>query len=353
MRLPALTRNCPPTLARFGSEKELRALLHEMLEVGLLPIADVVLNHRCATKRGREGKWNRYDGIPMAWDESAITRNNPEWAGTGAWSTGEEFSVAPNIDHTNERVRADLTKYLQWLNTDVGFRGMRLDFVKGYAANYASDYISAFGAEFAVGELWTTLGYRDGALEYDQGAHRQATVDWIDATRGKATAFDFTTKGILQEACARGEWWRLRDGSGRPPGVVGLWPSRAVTFIDNHDTGSTQAHWPFPAERVTQGYAYVLTHPGTPSVLWDHLFEWGEDTGRAVRQLVGARRAAGVTSRSKVRIHVADANNYAATVGSRLTVRLGAGGWAPPGDTWQYACSGGHNQGHWCVWLRK
>lgn len=24
---------------------------------------------------------------------------------------------------------------------------------------------------------------------------------------------------------------------GRPPGVLGLWPSRAVTFLENHDTG--------------------------------------------------------------------------------------------------------------------
>lgn len=42
-----------------------------------------------------------------------------------------------------------------------------------------------------------------------------------------------------QEA-VKGEFWRLRDSKGKPPGVLGWWPSRAVTFIDNHDTGSTQ-----------------------------------------------------------------------------------------------------------------
>ena len=36
----------------------------------------------------------------------------------------------------------------------------------------------------------------------------------------------------------RGEYWRLCDNQGRPPGVLGMWPSRAVTFIDNHDTGT-------------------------------------------------------------------------------------------------------------------
>lgn len=38
----------------------------------------------------------------------------------------------------------------------------------------------------------------------------------------------------------KGQYWRLCDSQGKPPGVMGWWPSRAVTFLDNHDTGSTQ-----------------------------------------------------------------------------------------------------------------
>ena len=49
---------------------------------------------------------------------------------------------------------------------------------------------------------------------------------------------------------------------GKAPGLVGWWPAKAVTFIENHDTGSTQQHWPFPSEYVGTGYAYLLTHPG-------------------------------------------------------------------------------------------
>ena len=44
--------------------------------------------------------------------------------------------------------------------------------------------------------------------------------------------------GILQEAMGRGEYWRLIDSQGRPPGLLGMWPSRAVSFIENHDTGA-------------------------------------------------------------------------------------------------------------------
>lgn len=99
-------------------------------------------------------------------------------------------------------------------------------------------------------------------------AHRQRTINWCDSTGGTAAAFDFTTKGILQEAVARREYWRLSDSQGRPPGVIGMWPSRGITFIDNHDTGSTLNHWPFPSRHLTEGYTYILTHPGASCLMY-------------------------------------------------------------------------------------
>jgi hypothetical protein len=41
------------------------------------------------------------------------------------------------------------------------------------------------------------------------------------------------------------------------------------------DTGSTLNHWPFPSHRLQEGYAYILTHPGTPCVFYDHLYQEG------------------------------------------------------------------------------
>ena len=32
------------------------------------------------------------------------------------------------------------------------------------------------------------------------------------------------------------QYWRLRDNSGKPPGLLGWWPTRATVFIKNHDT---------------------------------------------------------------------------------------------------------------------
>ena len=137
-------------------------------------------------------------------------------------------------------------------------------------AAVAAAYINGTAPSLAVAEIWGDTAYgRDGRPEYDQDAHRQALVDWVDAVGGAASTaavFDFTTKGILN-AAVEGELWRLIDAQGKAPGVIGWWPAKAVTFVDNHDTGSTQAMWPFPSDKVMQGYAYILTHPGIPCIV--------------------------------------------------------------------------------------
>ena len=141
------------------------------------------------------------------------------------------------------------------LRTDVGFDGWRFDFAKGYSADVAKIYIDRSEASFAVAEIWTSLAYGgDGKPNLNQDQHRQELVNWVDKVGGKgpATTFDFTTKGILNVA-VEGELWRLRGTDGKAPGMIGWWPAKAVTFVDNHDTGSTQHMWPFPSDRVMQG----------------------------------------------------------------------------------------------------
>jgi alpha-amylase len=343
-----LPRDLSSLNSKYGDEQGLRGLIGTLRSKNILPVLDAVLNHRCATHRGAGEKWNKWEGCGfMDWGEWAVTNTQPDFAGQGGGATGDEFHGAPNIDHRNDKVQDSICKWMTWMMDDVGFGGVRFDFSKGYGGEFAGQYTRACMPEFAVGEYWDTLNYGEG-LEYDQDDHRQRIVNWIDETGGIATAFDFTTKGILQEACGKSEFWRLVDKKGRAPGVIGLWPGRAVTFLDNHDTGSTQSHWPFPSNKVGMGYAYILTHPGTPSVFWDHYFDWGDDLKKQIAGLLKTRDDAGIHSRSKLEIVAATDNLYAAHVGDRLAVKLG-GDWAPSGAGWEKAVSGDG----WCVWIKN
>lgn len=36
-------------------------------------MADIIINHCIGTTQGHEGKYDHYDGIPLPWDERAVT----------------------------------------------------------------------------------------------------------------------------------------------------------------------------------------------------------------------------------------------------------------------------------------
>ncbi|PON83485.1 Glycoside hydrolase [Trema orientale] len=335
----------------YGTEEELKYCIEEMHSQDLLALGDVVLNHRCAHKQSPNGVWNIFGG-KLAWGPEAIVCDDPNFQGRGNPSSGDVFHAAPNIDHSQDFVRRDIKEWLNWLRNDIGFDGWRLDFVRGFSGTYVKEYIEASNPAFAIGEYWDSLDYEQGNLCYNQDAHRQRIVNWINATGGTSSAFDVTTKGILHSAL-HNQYWRLIDPQGKPTGVMGWWPSRAVTFLENHDTGSTQGHWPFPRDKLAQGYAYILTHPGTPVIFYDHFYDFG--IRDIITELIEARRRAGIHCRSSVKIYHANNEGYVAQIGDTLVMKLGHFDWNPSKEnnldgSWQKFIDKGSD---YQLWLRQ
>lgn len=328
-----LPRELYDVSTNYGSQSQLQSCINNLHSNGVKVLADIVINHRVGTT-------NWADFTNPSWGCWAVTQND-EWGYNGgnpcgAYDTGENYSAARDIDHTNGTVRNDIIAWMNWLKNTVGFDGWRYDYVRGFNGYYNGLYNDATNPYFSVGELWDNLDLNN------VNAHRQQIVDWIDDTNGKSSAFDFTTKGVLQQA-VNGELWRLNIGGGAP-GVIGWWPARSVTFIDNHDTGSTQGYWPFPGGKVMQGYAYILTHPGVPCVFWDHFYDWGLHDD--IKDIIQVRKNNGIHSNSSLDIKVAQGNLYAAEIDGKVAMKIGSGNWSPSGSGWNLAASGNN----YAVW---
>ncbi|KAL5165308.1 Alpha-amylase 3, chloroplastic [Glycine soja] len=182
------------------------------------------------------------------------------------------------------------------MREEIGYDGWRLDFVRGFWGGYVKDYLEASEPYFAVGEYWDSLGYTYGEMDHNQDAHGQR---------------------ITLERC---EYWHLSDQKGKPP--------------ENHDTGSTQGHWRFPSRKEMQGYAYTLTHLGTPSVFYDHIFSHYKTE---IATLISIRKRNKIHCRSKRDV-------YAAIVNDKVAMKIGPGHFEPPSGSqrWSSALEGRH-----------
>jgi len=314
--------------SKYGTAAQLKDLIKELHGKGVKVLADVVLNHRVGYK-----DWA--DFTDPAWSPETITSDDEWGRGTGAKDTGKPAAFARDLDHTNPVIQSGFLEWMKWLRSDIGYDGWRYDFARGFDAKYLLLYNRANPPVFAVTEIWDDLDLKE------PDAHRQALKVWLDSVNGEIKVFDFTTKGLLQQAAGEEEYWRLADSSGNPSGLIGVRPADAVTFVDNHDTvlrGDGEKRWPFPPEKIMQGYAYILTHPGVPCVFWPDFFSPAHKA--EIIRLMKLRRVSGIDSVSAVSIIKAEKGLYAAIVGGKLALRLGLKTSWEPGPGWKAVADG-------------
>ena len=361
----------------YGDRALQRAMLEQLLRDGIEPVADIVINHRRGSTRCADFRNPNWGTETITADDEVFNKPGCETFKANQRGAPEEpvgeyapargraynYPAFPDIDHTNAGVRSDVIRYLLQLKS-MGYRGWRFDMVHGFHARWIGAYNRASKPTFCVGE-------------YDWGAHaEQRGWIWHSATAPgqfatSCSVFDFST------------FFSLRDNKGNQPGLYGsgsgigmvadhtdglAWKNKAVTFLENHDTGyrtnddgSAQPNHQFDSFsnnwEVEQGYAQILTHPGLPTVFWKHYFDWGSDLRNKIRALINARKVAGVDAGSTVFVqdNARSAGVYAARIiGTKgdLYVRIGGedAKWEPRNsgflDYREYAQGAG-----WKVWV--
>ncbi|MEL7003955.1 MAG: alpha-amylase family glycosyl hydrolase, partial [Bacteroidota bacterium] len=310
-----LPREINDVNSAYGTEAQLRTLINQYHGLGLKVLSDIVINHRVGTPDAvtfTNPSWPTFyitaddEGRNFVNFPVTFSINGDYVPGFALKADGSDgtFAAARDLDHRNPAVRAEIIKWMRFLKDDIGFDGWRYDFVHGYDPIYNKEYNDATNPYFAVGEL----------LE----SSRVQTNNWVNFTQQSSSAFDFNTKVSLQNAIRANNFSFLRDGNGRPSGMIGINPGKSVTFLDNHDTGAAQqccgSNYVFPGgeTNLRKGYAYILTHPGNPMVFWTHFFDSGLGVRNAITDLIAARKSVRLHSNSTISIDQARPDLYAA-----------------------------------------
>ncbi|RZS93450.1 starch-binding protein [Aquimarina brevivitae] len=330
----------------YGTESQLRNLINQYHDLGIKVLSDIVVNHRVGTNDAvtfTNPAWPTY--FITADDEGRNFVNYPvEFSINGDYVPGTTlkadgsngtYAAARDLDHQNPEVRQEIKNWMSFLKNDLGFDGWRYDFVHGYDPIYNKEYNDATDPYFAVGEL----------LE----SSRIQTNNWVNFTQQSSSAFDFNTKVSLQNAIRDNNLSYLRDGQGRPSGMIGINPGKSVTFLDNHDTGAAQqccgSNYVFPGgeTNLRKGYAYILTHPGNPMIFWTHFFDAGSGIQEAIKDLIAVRKSVRLHANSTINIVEARNDLYAAYIdgrSGRVAMKIGDANWSPNGNGWSLQTSG-------------
>ena len=345
----------------YGSFADHRALLEELLAHGIEPMADLVLNHRSGSRRWADFRNPEWGTWAITRGDECFSNPHSEVAGTPAKERGaaEEkprgydqgyhqganyaYGSFRDLDHTDRRVRRDILKYLHQLRS-LGYRGWRYDMVHGYHARWVALYNRESKPTFSVGKYdWNRQAGQRGWAWHTATRNNR---DGREHLRTASAVFDFKTQFLLKDHKSDKARWAH-------PGLIGdrtdnlPWRARAVTFLENHDTGYRTHEDGTPQDgherdsfsnnwEVEQGYAYLLTHPGIPCVYWKHYFDWGEPLRERIKALINARKVAGVTSGTAIHLqqNALSKKVYAAMLEGRhgqLFVRIGGSDedWQP------------------------
>jgi len=313
---------------------------------GMIAICDIVINHRTAASVNPCTSTYANFQSPN-WGPNAIVVNDYECQSSnvfcpgncncGGADTGDNFCPAPDIDHTNTQIQNDIVSWLNWLKQNYGFNGWRFDLVKGYSGSFVGKYVSASNPSFSVGEYW------DGDLN--------KVTAWISATGGNSLAFDFPLRYVIKDAINNNNFNSLKSGF-RPPGVVGVDPTHAAPFVDNHDTARTERFG--GTTQILQGYAYILTHNGVPFVFYQ---DWNDGNMKAaIKNILSVRKQYRLGSNTGLFIDQATLGLYSVYLGGAtqlcggtVAMKLGTNNWTPCGSGWNLATSGNN----FAIWTKK
>ena len=301
---------------RYGTRAQLENAMEAFQSRGIEVYADIVVNHRSGGNLEpnpfAEYYTNRDGGSLFSPDGENTFTAFPLTHGSGriAWDIGEggEFfypNAVRNPDNTDDffadnqidgfhqmyvnsfgyanalhdgdgstlPVGDSLKVWGDWLSSEIGFDGYRIDFVKGVHPTYMTNWLNYGATEgrFHVHELF------DGSLD-----RLKTYLDQISGTTRQGTVFDFNLRFAYKELSDQGDNYDIRNLLGRGLYYDGVSPDRIVTFVDNHDFDrldyqneiNQEGHSPVSNLKIPI-YAHMMALPPKATIWYRDMYWYG------------------------------------------------------------------------------
>lgn len=274
---------------RFGSREELIRAVNAFKNVGIDVFADAVMNHMnggealipvdCEPYPAyRDSNWLLFDypagsgrfkkNASDFYPNQLTCDVNPPYHGPD----DPLFGFGEWLAHDKPSVRDSLIAWGKYLINQIGFKGFRIDAVKGIDPVFMGQWIQAIpGSNYAVAE------YYGGTNDI---------IYWFNQTQnvngGDVAMFDFPLRFTLRDMCnnTSGSFdMNFLDGAGLVN--AGMSGYDVSTWVENHDVdrigwdGSiANGHDPIMTDKML-AYAYILFSEGRPSVFFKDYVDYG------------------------------------------------------------------------------
>ena len=292
---------------KYGLKEEYLNAINQLKNVGIVPMADVVLNHKAAADKletfdvvevdpedrtqeisepfeiegwthftfdGRqkayndfEWHWYHFNGTDFDAKRNKngiylIQGDNKGWAHNDLVDNENgnfDYLMYANLDYKHPEVIENIYEWADWFVETTGVQGFRMDAIKHidsfFMRNFIRDVKEKQGQDFYVfGEFWNP--------------DKEANLDYLEKIEERFDLVDVRLHQNLFEASHSGASYDLRNIF--TDSLVELKPDKAVTFVDNHDTQRGQAlestveEWFKPA-----AYALILLRQdGLPCIFY-------------------------------------------------------------------------------------
>lgn len=288
---------------KYGTKDEYIACIKALQIAGIKVLADVVLNHRMGadetqdiiaykvnpnnrnevigdyrtitawTKYNFDGRKDTYSDFKLDWSHFTATDYDDKCKENGIFRFyGKKFSnevdkelgnydylMGCDVDFNNLDVVRDLNSWGKWFLDETHVDGFRLDAVKHIRSSFYKEFLRYLNHEFNT-NLYTVGEYFS--------ANVYSLMSYLDYNTEVTSLFDVPLHVHFKEASEYGGNYDMSKIFEET--LVDRRPSKAVTFVDNHDTepGQSLESWVQPWFKPLAYAMIMFRKVGVPCIFY-------------------------------------------------------------------------------------